>query len=79
MTDPSVPYAVLIEGARADLPDVALRHGVKVIRAAHAAVIDGRRVPGSGGAQYVVVIEASVVRLRDLPETLSRTAKARAS
>ena len=72
VTDPTVPYADLIAAAREDLPAVALRHGVRVHRATAPRVIEGRMVPGSGGAQHVVVIDASVVRLRDVSDDAAR-------
>ncbi|NWL13278.1 hypothetical protein DM793_18600 [Paenarthrobacter nitroguajacolicus] len=53
--------AQLIRQAIDDLPNVANRHGAKIIGTARGGVHDGRRVPGSGGARHVVVVEAPAV------------------
>lgn len=50
--------AELISRAIGDLPNVAHRHQATIIGPPRACIADGRRVPGSGGAQYVVIVEA---------------------
>lgn len=50
--------AELIAQAIGDLPNVAHRHNARIVGAPRACIADGRRVPGSGGAHQVVVIEA---------------------
>ncbi|UYM26621.1 hypothetical protein SEA_BAUER_72 [Arthrobacter phage Bauer] len=50
--------AELIALAIGDLPAVAHRHNATIVGPPRACIADGRRVPGSGGARHVVVIEA---------------------
>ena len=51
----------LILQAIGDLPTVAHRHQARIVGPPRACIADGRRVPGSGGAHQVVVIEAPAV------------------
>ena len=51
----------LILQAIGDLPNVAHRHQAKIVGPPRACIADGRRVPGSGGAREVVIIEAPAV------------------
>jgi hypothetical protein len=51
----------LILQAIGDLPTVAHRHKARIVGPPRACIADGRRVPGSGGALQVVVIEAHAV------------------
>lgn len=51
----------LILQAIGDLPAVAHRHQARIVGPPRACIADGRRVPGSGGAHQVVVIEAPAV------------------
>ncbi|QIG57729.1 hypothetical protein PP358_gp58 [Arthrobacter phage Shoya] len=53
--------AELIAQAIGDLPNVAHRHQARIVGPPRACIADGRRVPGSGGAHQVVVIEAPAV------------------
>ncbi|MCZ9884124.1 hypothetical protein [Arthrobacter sp. B2a2-09] len=53
--------AELILQAIGDLPSVAHRHNATIVGPPRACIADGRRVPGSGGALHVVVIEAPAV------------------
>lgn len=53
--------AELISQAIGELPTVAHRHHAQIVGAPRACIADGRRVPGSGGAPQVVVIEAPAV------------------
>jgi hypothetical protein len=53
--------AELIAQAIGDLPNVAHRHGANIVGPPRACIADGRRVPGSGGARHVIVIEAPAV------------------
>lgn len=53
--------AELVAQAIGDLPTVAHRHQARIVGAPRACIADGRRVPGSGGALQVVVIEAPAV------------------
>ncbi|MEV8149924.1 hypothetical protein AB0O52_17485 [Arthrobacter sp. NPDC080073] len=55
-TDPE-----LILQAIGDLPSVAHRHNATIVGPPRACIADGRRVPGSGGALQVIVIEAPAV------------------
>lgn len=66
VVDESVPLKELLDEAAADLPAVARRHGLVVRSALHPRVARGRDVPGSGGADLVVLIDVEVVRIRDL-------------
>lgn len=63
--DQTMPPRRLLAEAEADLADVAFRHGVRVVAAAPGTIVEGRTVPGSGGAALVVLIECIVERLRD--------------
>jgi len=60
-TGTATTNAELIAQAIGDLPNVAHRHGATIIGAPRACIADGRRVPGSGGARHVIVIEAPAV------------------
>jgi hypothetical protein len=51
----------LILQAIGDLPAVAHRHQARIVGPPRACIADGRRVPGSGGAHQVVIIEAPAV------------------
>lgn len=53
--------AELVAQAIGDLPTVAHRHQARIVGPPRACIADGRRVPGSGGAHQVVVIEAPAV------------------
>lgn len=53
--------AELIGQAISDLPNVAHRHNATIVGQPRACIADGRRVPGSGGAAQVVVIEAPAI------------------
>jgi hypothetical protein len=53
--------AELVAQAVGDLPTVAHRHQARIVGPPRACIADGRRVPGSGGALQVVVIEAPAV------------------
>lgn len=55
--------ADLVLIALADLPEVALRHRVKLMGMPKATITDGRRFPGSNGARNVVLIEAPAEQL----------------
>lgn len=69
VTDMTVPRLDLLAEALADLRNVATRHGAHVLTTHPVPVLlPGRAVPGSGGAERVVVIDVEAVRLRDLPE-----------
>ncbi len=48
----------LILQALGDLPAVARRHNAKITGDPRACITEGRRVQGSAGHKYVVVIEA---------------------
>jgi hypothetical protein len=60
-TGTATTVAQLIQQALDDLPNVANRHGAQIIGTARGGIHDGRRVPGSGGARHVVVIEAPAI------------------
>lgn len=67
--DDTLPTPALLAEALDDLPAVGLRHGVRVLpKSAVARIAEGRTVPGSGGAQTVVVIDVAAVRIADIPE-----------
>jgi hypothetical protein len=69
VVDEGISHGVLIGEALEDLPAVALRHGVRLIKnTAAVRVCEGRLVPGSGGARLVVVADVACVRLVDIPE-----------
>ena len=53
--------AELVAHAIGDLPAVAHRQQARIVGPPRACIADGRRVPGSGGALQVVVIEAPAV------------------
>lgn len=53
--------AELVAQAIGDLPTVAHRHHARIVGPPRACITDGRRVPGSGGALQVVVVEAPAV------------------
>lgn len=55
------PIADLLDEALEDLPNVARRHNAVIVGKAQAGLMDGRRVPGSGGAAQVLVIEAPAI------------------
>jgi hypothetical protein len=57
--------AELIAQAIGDLPHVAHRHQARIVGPPRACIADGRRVPGSGGAPQVVVIEAPAVAVNN--------------
>lgn len=48
----------LLQAALEDLPAVAQRHRVKITGAGRGYITAAARIPGSGGAGHVVVIEA---------------------
>ena len=48
----------LILQALGDLPAVARRHNAKITGDPRACITEGRRVQGSAGHKYVVVVEA---------------------
>lgn len=48
----------LILQAMGDLPMVARRHNARITGNPRACITEGRKVPGSAGHKYVVVIEA---------------------
>jgi hypothetical protein len=50
--------AELILQALGDLAAVARRHNAMITGEPRACITDGRRVPGSAGHRYVVVVEA---------------------
>ncbi|MFH5879780.1 hypothetical protein [Arthrobacter sp. NA-172] len=56
--------AELIMQAIGDLPNVAHRHNATIVGPSRSCIADGRRVPGSGGALQVVVIEAPAVQAK---------------
>lgn len=53
--------AELVAQAIGDFPTVAHRHQARIVGPPRACIADGRRVPGSGGALQVVIIEAPAV------------------
>lgn len=53
--------AELVAQAIGDLPTVAHRHQARIVGPPRACIADGRRVPGSGGALQVVIVEAPAV------------------
>ena len=72
---------VLVAEALADLPNVARRSRCEIAGPAQAAVLEGRLVPGSGGARWVVLAQCDAVPIpargytaRLLPQHARRTA-----
>jgi len=61
VTDSSIIAQDLIAEAYEDLPNVATRHGAQIVGEPKCGMFAGNRVPGSGGAQRVIVIEAPAI------------------
>jgi hypothetical protein len=59
--------AELILQALGDLPNVAHRHHATIVGPPRACIMDGRRIPGSGGHANVVIIEAPAVPTQTRP------------
>ncbi len=60
----------LLDQAIDDLPKVARRYGLRpIMRTVTTGIVEGRHVPGSGGARLVVVADVAVVRIADIPDT----------
>jgi hypothetical protein len=56
-----LPLDDLMRKAKADLPAVAKRHRVELVGRQRWTVRPGQDVPGSAGAEWVVVCESCVV------------------
>lgn len=67
VVDPGVGLKQLMDEAVGDLPAVARRHGLVVTGTPRPRVARGQDVPGSAGAETVVLIDVEAVRIRDLP------------
>lgn len=72
VADTTSPAVDLMDEAVRDLPDVARRHGLQVVDHRPPVIVPGTSLPGSGGAAHVVIIDARVVRIRDMANVKDR-------
>lgn len=61
--NPGLPLEDLIRKAKGDLPAVATRHRVLLVGRQRWSIRPGQDVPGSAGAEWVVVCESCVTVL----------------